>query len=83
MAQLHSPGTTVSVAVSHASGWPTSVPAPGIVRVAPEAKPVFEMLAGAVGNKSVVGRECYCATACCAVPIRRFADTDLIQLLSK
>lgn len=32
MAQLHSPNTLVEVALSHAGGWPLTIPAPAIVR---------------------------------------------------
>jgi hypothetical protein len=53
MAQLHSPGTVVSVDLSYAGGWPDTVPAPAVVRHAAAATgvPVVKMLAGAVGTR--------------------------------
>lgn len=51
MAQQTSSSTEVKVALSHSAGWPTTVPAPGIVRNAAAAKPVFKLLAGAAGTQ--------------------------------
>ena len=52
MAQSESPSATLSVSLSHAAGWPTTIPAPWIVR---EAKlPTFSLIAGAEGTTFAV-----------------------------
>lgn len=53
MAQQTAPSVTVEVALS-SPGWPADAPAPGVVRVAPAARPAFTLLAGAAGTRVVM-----------------------------
>jgi hypothetical protein len=57
MSQAESPSATVKVALGRGpTGWPDTIPAPGLVRAAPTGKPTFKLLAGAVGTTwAVVG----------------------------
>ena len=54
MAQANG-STTVAISLSHAAGWPTSVPAPWFVRTA--TQPTFSMLAGAEGTTFAVSNQ--------------------------
>ena len=57
MAQANG-STTVAISLSHAAGWPTSVPAPWFVRTATTAtQPTFSMLAGAEGTTLAVSNQ--------------------------